>query len=111
MFQCCPDRSGFFRRALGDVVGLLFGWIVVEPNREAEGALGLGDLEAGDLEAEGFLYIVLDLLVCGRGFRGGQIQLRQVQVDFHLLLRPEFGQQTYRLTRHFFVPTPAGRSD
>lgn len=75
MLQSCPDGGGFFRRALGDVVGFLFGRIVVDPNREAERALGLGDLEAGDLEAEFLLHVILDLLVGGGGLGGSQVQL------------------------------------
>lgn len=65
MLQSCPDGGGFFRRALGDVVGFLFGRIVVDPNREAGGSLGLGDLEAGDPEAEGFQDVGLDLFIGG----------------------------------------------
>lgn len=75
MLQCSSDGRGFFRRALWDVVVFLFGGIIVEPNREAEGALGLSDLEAGDLEAEVFLDEILDFFVGRRGFRGSQIQL------------------------------------
>ena len=75
MLQSCPDGGGFFRWALGNVVGFLFGWVVIGSNREAEGALGLSDLEAGDLEAEVFLDEILDFFVGRRGFRGSQIQL------------------------------------
>lgn len=75
MLQCSSDGRGFFRRTLGDVVGFLFGRVVVEPHREAEGALGLGDLEAGDPEAEVFLDEILDFFVGRRGFRGSQVQL------------------------------------
>lgn len=36
MLQSFPDGGGFFRRALGNVVGFLFGGVEVDPNREAE---------------------------------------------------------------------------
>ena len=75
MLECCPDGGGFFRRAFGNVVGIFFGGVVVEPHRETEGALGLSDLEAGDLEAEFLLHVILDLLVGGGGLGGSQVQL------------------------------------
>lgn len=53
---------------------------------EAELAFGLGDLEAGDAEAEGFQDVGLDLVVGGLCRGSGQVGVLQVEghVDGHV---------------------------
>ena len=53
---------------------------------EAELAFGLGDLEAGDPEAEGFQDVGLDLVVGGLCLGSGQVGVLQVEghADGHI---------------------------
>lgn len=46
---------------------------------EAELAFGLGDLEAGDPEAEGFQDVGLDLVVGGLCLGSGQVSVLQIE--------------------------------
>ena len=111
MPQGFPDGGFFFRRAVGDDLVFLLGEVIVLAGGETELSFGLGDLEAGDAEAEGFQDVGLDLVVGGLCLGSGQIGVLQVEghADGHIRIFSD--QLNNRLTRHFFVPTPAGRSD
>ena len=82
----------FFGWTLRDYLVFLLRQVIVLASREAKLSFGLGDLEAGDPEAEDFLDVGLDLIIGSLALSGGEIQLVQVQVDLHVLVRLEFGQ-------------------
>ena len=114
--QGFPDGGFFFGRTVGDnLVGdnliFLLGEIIVLAGGETEFAFGLGDLEAGDPEAEGVQNVSLDLIISGFALGCGEVRVLQVEghADGHVRIFSD--QLNNRLTRHFFVPTPAGRSD
>ena len=73
MPQCFANGVFLFGRALRNNLVFLLGQIIVVAGGETKLALGLGDLEAGDLEAVGFQDVVLDLLVGSFGLGGSEI--------------------------------------
>ena len=111
MYQGFPDGGFFFQRAVGNDLVFLLGEIIVLAGGEAELAFGLGDLEAGDPKAKGFQDVGLDLFIGGLCLGSREIGVLQVEghTDGHVRIFSD--QLNNRLTRHFFVPTPAGRSD
>ena len=109
--QGFPDGGFFLGWAVGDDFVFFFGKVIVLAGGEAEFAFGLGDLEAGDPEAEGVQNVSLDLIVSGFALGGGEVGVLQVEGHVYGHIRIFSDQLNNRLRCHFFVPTPSGRSD
>ena len=111
MAQSFQNGGFFFGRALWNNLVFLLGEVIVLSDGEAELAFGLGDLQAGDPEAEGVQNVSLNLIVSGFTLCGGQVGVLQVEGHTDGPIRIFSDHLNNRLTRHFFVPTPAGRPD
>ena len=111
MFQRLLNGSFFFRWAVGNDLVFLLGEVIVLAGGETQLAFGLGDLEAGDPEAEGFQDVGLDLVVGGLCLGSREVGVLQIEghADGHVRIFSD--QLNNRLRCHFFVPTPSGRSD
>ena len=109
--QGFPDGGFFLGRAVGNDRVFFLGEVIVLAGGEAQLAFGLGDLEAGDTEAEGVQNVSLDLLVGSFGLGGSEIGVLQIEghADGHVRIFSD--QLNNRLKCYFFVPTPTGRSD
>ena len=81
MVQGFPDGRFFLGWAVGNNLVFFLGEVIVLAGGEAQLAFGLGDLEAGDPEAEGFLDVGLDLII--GGLRLGSREVGVLQVEGH----------------------------
>lgn len=79
MAQSFQNDGFFFGRALWNNLVFLLGEVIVLTDGEAQLAFGLGDLEAGDTEAEGFQDVGLDLVVGGFCLGSGQVSVLQIE--------------------------------
>ena len=79
MAQSFQNGGFFFGRALWNNLVFLLGEIIVLAGGEAQLAFGLGDLEAGDAEAEGFQDVGLDLIIGSPCLGSGEVGVLQVE--------------------------------
>lgn len=77
--QGFPDGGFFFGRAARDNLVFLLGEVIMFAGGEAQLAFGLGDLEAGNPEAEGFEDVGLNLVVSGLCLGSSQVGVLQVE--------------------------------
>ena len=86
MPQGIPNCRFFFRRAVGNNLVFLFRQVIIVSDGKAELAFGLGDLEAGDAEAEGIQDVGLDLIIGSPCLGSREVGVLQVEghTDGHI---------------------------